>query len=120
MPVFDADAGRAPAAGPGGALVAEIEARFPGTDAPACVDRSALAERVLGEPRELPRLEAIVHPGGARARARRFLAEHADAPLVVFDIPLLFEKGGESGSTRSSWSPRRPRSSASACSPGPA
>jgi dephospho-CoA kinase len=48
---------------------------------------------VLGEPAQLARLEAIVHPAVAAMR-EGFLAEHADRPLVVFDIPLLFEKGG--------------------------
>jgi dephospho-CoA kinase len=47
-----------------------------------------------GEP--LARLEAIVHPAVARMR-RAFMAEHANASLVVFDIPLLFEKGGAAG-----------------------
>ena len=42
----------------------------------------------------MKRLEAIVHPA-VRAERARFLADHADAPMVVFDIPLLFETGGE-------------------------
>jgi dephospho-CoA kinase len=93
VPVFDADAAVHRLQGPAGALVAEIEAHFPGTTSPQGVDRGALAERVLGEPDELRRLEALVHPAVARER-EAFLAAHAGAPLVLLDIPLLFEAGG--------------------------
>ncbi len=93
VPVFDADAIVHHLQGPEGALVAKIEAAFPGTTDSGGVNRGALAERVLGEPEELRRLEALVHPAVARER-EAFLAEHADAPLVVLDIPLLFEAGG--------------------------
>jgi len=93
VPVFDADAVVHRLQGPGGALVAAIEAGFPGTTGPQGVDRSALAERVLAAPAALARLEALVHPAVARAR-EAFLAAHADAPVVLLDIPLLFEKGG--------------------------
>ena len=94
VPVFDADAIVHQLQGPAGALVAEIEAQFPGTTGAAGVNRTALAERVLAEPEALRRLEAITHPAVARERAA-FLAAHRDAPLVVLDIPLLFEKGLE-------------------------
>jgi dephospho-CoA kinase len=93
VPVFDADAAVHRLQGPAGALVAEIEAQFPGTTDAGGVNRAALAERVLGEPELLRRLEALVHPAVARER-EGFLAEHALAPLVVLDIPLLFEAGG--------------------------
>jgi dephospho-CoA kinase len=93
VPVFDADAVVHRLQGPAGELVAEIEARFPGTTGPAGVNRTALAERVLGEREALQNLEALIHPAVARER-ERFLAEHRDAPLVVLDIPLLFEKAG--------------------------
>lgn len=93
VPVFDADAVVHRLQGPAGALVAEIEAEFPGTTGAEGVDRTALSERVLGEPERLQRLEAIVHPAVARAR-EDFLAANAGAPFVVLDIPLLFEKGG--------------------------
>ena len=93
VPVFDADAAVHELQGPDGALVDEIEAHFPGTTAPEGVNRTALAERVLGEPAQLRRLEALVHPAVAKAR-RDFLAAHAAAPVVVLDIPLLFEAGG--------------------------
>jgi dephospho-CoA kinase len=93
VPVFDADAAVHRLQGPEGALVAEIEAHFPGTTGEQGVDRGALAERVLGEPEALRRLEALIHPAVARER-EAFLAAHAAEPLVVLDIPLLFEKGG--------------------------
>ncbi|HEX8527872.1 dephospho-CoA kinase [Allosphingosinicella sp.] len=93
VPVFDADAEVHRLQAPEGALVALIEAHFPGTTGPEGVDRGVLAERVLAEPEALRRLEALVHPAVARER-RAFLAAHANAPLVVLDIPLLFEAGG--------------------------
>jgi dephospho-CoA kinase len=92
-PVFDADAVVHRLQGPEGVLVSEIEAQFPGTTGAAGVNRSTLAEQVLAEPEALKRLEALVHPAVARER-ETFLAAHADAPVVVLDIPLLFEKGG--------------------------
>jgi dephospho-CoA kinase len=93
VPVFDADAVVHRLQGPEGALVAAIEARFPGTTGPHGVDRGTLAERVLGESEALQNLEGLVHPAVARER-EAFLAAHAAAPLVVLDIPLLFEKAG--------------------------
>lgn len=99
VPVFDADAVVHRLQGPGGALVATIEAAFPGTTGPAGVDRAALGKAVLGDRAALARLEALVHPAVAAQRAR-FLADHADAPLVLLDIPLLFETGGEASVDR--------------------
>jgi dephospho-CoA kinase len=93
VPVFDADAAVHALQGPGGALVQAIEAEFPGTTGNAGVNRTALAERVLGESAKLQRLEALIHPAVARER-EAFLERHRSAPLVVLDIPLLFEKGG--------------------------
>jgi dephospho-CoA kinase len=93
VPVFDADAVVHRLQGPGGALVADIEAAFPGTTGEAGVNRSRLAAQVLDRPNALHRLEAIVHPAVAHER-EAFLAAHRNAPLVVLDIPLLFEKGG--------------------------
>ena len=93
VPVFDADAAVHRLQGPAGALVAEIEARFPGTTGPHGVNRTALAERVLGEREALQNLEALIHPAVARER-QAFLEANAAAPLVVLDIPLLFETGG--------------------------
>jgi len=93
VPVFDADAEVRRLQGPGGALVPAIEREFPGATGARGVDRTALGARVFGDPAALARLEAIVHPAVREARAA-FLRDHAAEPLVVFDIPLLFEKGG--------------------------
>ena len=92
VPVFDADAIVHGLQGPGGALVGSIERAFPGTTGPKGVDRAELGPRVFADPAALARHEEIVHPA-VRARREEFLLEHAGAPLVVFDIPLLFEKG---------------------------
>lgn len=95
VPVFDADAAVHRLQGKGGRLVAAIEAAFPDTTGPDGVNRTALGEAVLGKADLLERLEAIVHPAVGEERAA-FLTRHAAAPLVVFDVPLLFETGGES------------------------
>lgn len=96
VPVFDADAAVHELQGPGGACLAPIEREFPGTTGPAGVDRQKLGAAVFGNPAALRRLEAIVHPEVAELR-RAFLADNAQAPLIVFDIPLLFEKTGRHG-----------------------
>jgi dephospho-CoA kinase len=93
VPVFDADAAVHGLQGPGGRVVAAIEARFPGTTGPDGVDRTALGAAVFGDAAALAALEAIVHPAVAEERAA-FLTAHADSRLVVLDIPLLFETGG--------------------------
>lgn len=93
VPVFDADAAVHVLQGPGGALLPAIEARFPGTTGPAGVDRAKLGAAVFGRPNELKALERIVHPAVATMRAR-WLTRHRSKPVVVLDIPLLFEKKG--------------------------
>lgn len=93
VPVFDADAEVRAMQGPGGELLAPIETAFPGSTGPEGVLREKLGEQVFADPEALARLEAIVHPAVAKRR-QLFLLEHAGAPIVVFDIPLLFEKGG--------------------------
>ena len=93
VPVFDADAAVHRLQGPNGALVEAIEGQFPGTTGAEGVNRTALAGRVLGEPEQLKRLEALIHPAVAQMR-RDFIAAHAGAPVIVLDIPLLFEAGG--------------------------
>ena len=95
VPVFDADAAVHRLQGRDGRLVAAIEAMFPGTTGPDGVNRQRLGERVLNDTPALRQLEALVHPAVGEDRAA-FLADHSDAPMVVFDIPLLFETGGES------------------------
>ena len=95
VPVFDADATVHRLQGPAGEVVAAIEQAFPGTTTERQgVDRTSLAEAVLGDDAAMKRLEAIVHPAVAQERAA-FLAAHAAAPLVVVDVPLLFETGGD-------------------------
>ena len=94
VPVFDADAAVHRLQGEGGRLVAPIEAAFPGTTGPGGVDRALLGRAVLGDDAAMKRLEGIVHPAVGADRAA-FLASHADAPLVIFDIPLLLETGGD-------------------------
>lgn len=93
VPVFDADAVVRELQAKDPDLIAAIGARFPGTVSGARLDRDELARRVLGSPDELTALEAIVHPAVHAARVR-FLLDHADAPALLFDIPLLFETGG--------------------------
>ena len=93
VPVFDADAEVHKLQGPGGALVAAIESEFPDTTSDKGVNRTLLGEAVFGDPKAFARLEAIVHPAVAEARAA-FLETNATAPLVLLDIPLLFEAGG--------------------------
>jgi dephospho-CoA kinase len=94
VPVYDADAAvhkiyegeAAPA----------IEAAFPGTTANGKVDRDKLSEKVVHDPAAMKRLEQIVHPMLGASR-QKFLddAEQSGAPVVVVDVPLLFETGGE-------------------------
>jgi dephospho-CoA kinase len=94
IPTFDADAVVRSLQGPGGRLVPLIEARFPGTTHDGAVDREALSTAVLGDRDELAALEAIVHPAVHHERTR-FIVENGDAPALLFDIPLLFETGGD-------------------------
>jgi dephospho-CoA kinase len=75
-------------------LVPQIEARFPNTTRDGAVDREALSAAVLSDRDELAALEAIVHPAVHHERTR-FIVENGDAPALLFDIPLLFETGGD-------------------------
>ncbi len=93
VPVFDADAEVRAMQGPGGELLEPIEAAFPGSTGPEGVDREALGKVVFADKKKLRQLEAIVHPAVGEKRAQ-FLEANKDAPLIVFDIPLLFEGGG--------------------------
>ena len=94
VPVFDADAVVRQLQGPGGALVEKMGELFPGCVRCGTLDRDCLAEIVLGDPAKLALLEGIVHPAVREAR-ETFVAEHKDAPAILFEIPLLFETGGE-------------------------
>lgn len=93
VPVFDADAAVRAMQGPGGKLIPQIEAAFPGSTDESGVRREHLGEQVFKDTAALARLEGIIHPAVAAER-QAFLLEHAGAPMVLFDIPLLFEKGG--------------------------
>ena len=94
VPVYDADAAvhkiyegeAAPA----------IEAAFPGTTVDGRVDRAKLSAKVVHDPAAIKQLEQIVHPMLGASR-QKFLeeADRSGAPVVVMDIPLLFETGGE-------------------------
>lgn len=96
VPVFDADAAVHELQGPGGACLGPIERAFPGTTGPQGVDRQKLGAAVFGNLDALKLLESIVHPEVGEMRCA-FLADNAAAPLIVFDIPLLFEKTGNHG-----------------------
>jgi dephospho-CoA kinase len=96
VPVYDADAEVHKLQGRGGAAVAAIAAAFPGSVKDGAVDRQALGAQVFGHPERLQQLNAIIYPLLAEGRARFFVdAEAADAGMVVLDIPMLFETGGE-------------------------
>jgi dephospho-CoA kinase len=96
VPVFDSDAVVRALTSPKGPAVPAIAALFPGTVTAGVLDRDRLGRLVFGDPAALRRLEAILHPM-VRAERKRFAgwARRARQPLVVFDVPLLFETGGE-------------------------
>ena len=96
VPLFDADAVVHRLLAPGGAAVGPVEAAFPEVrDAAGGIDRQRLGPRVFRDPPALRRLEGIIHPM-VRQAERRFVARARArrVPLVVLDIPLLFESGG--------------------------
>ncbi len=96
IPVYDADAAVHRVYAPGGAAVAPIEAEFPGvTSGEGGIDRPKLRQRVIDDAAAMKRLEDIVHPivgGLQRAFLEQAAADGHD--IVVLDIPLLFETGG--------------------------
>lgn len=97
IPVYDADAAVHAAYAPGGEAVAPIEWAFPGViGADGGIDRAKLRARVAQNPEAMKKLESIVHPIIAQAN-RAFLdkAEAEKADIIVLDIPLLFETGGD-------------------------
>lgn len=96
IPVYDADAAVHDLYDRGGAAVGPVGEAFPGVVRDGRVDREALREAVLGKPEALKRLNAIVHPLVGRDRVGFFQKAEADgADMVVLDIPLLFETGGD-------------------------
>ena len=94
VPVYDADATVHRVYE--GEAVPAIEAAFPGTTSDGKVDRAKLSAKVVHDPAAIQRLEQIVHPM-LRSYHQKFLqdAEQVGAPVVVMDVPLLFETGGE-------------------------
>jgi dephospho-CoA kinase len=93
VPVFDADATVHRLQAAGGRLVPAIAAAFPDAVVDGAIDRAKLGAAVFGDDAAIKRLESIVHPAVAEERAA-FLAHNTDG-LVVFDVPLLFETGGD-------------------------
>jgi dephospho-CoA kinase len=94
VPVYDADAAVHQLYE--GEAVPAIEAAFPGTTAGGKVDRNKLSARVVHDPAAIRQLEQIVHPMLGSSRQKFFDdAERSGAPVVVVDVPLLFETGGE-------------------------
>jgi dephospho-CoA kinase len=95
-PVYDADAEVHRIYAAGGAAVEPVEAAFPGVVRDGAIDRARLSERVLNDAEAFQRLNGIVWPLLGAARREFFRQAEADqAPIVVLDIPLLFETGGE-------------------------
>jgi dephospho-CoA kinase len=96
VPVYDADAAVHRVMAPGGSAVAPVDAAFPGVVRAGRIDRQALGQRVLGNAAALKQLEGIIHPR-VRLEQVKFLraAARRRARLVVLDIPLLFETGGD-------------------------
>ncbi|HEX3953348.1 MAG TPA: dephospho-CoA kinase [Stellaceae bacterium] len=95
LPLYDADAEVHLLLAPGGAAVRRVEAMFPGVcNEAGGIDRRRLGQRVFGDAAALHRLEAILHPM-IRVAERRVVtrARARHAPIVVLDIPLLFETG---------------------------
>ncbi|MXU64719.1 dephospho-CoA kinase [Rhodobacteraceae bacterium KN286] len=98
VPVWDADAAVHRLYAAGGAAVAPLAALVPDAATEKGIDRGALKAAMAGDPALLSRIEAIVHPLVAADRAA-FVDRHAadGVPLIVCDIPLLYETGGEAG-----------------------
>lgn len=96
VPVFDADAAVHKLMNKGGAAVGAVSRAFPGVDKNGAIDRKALGGRVFNDKPALKQLEAILHPL-VRQSEQAFIkrARMERKPLVVLDIPLLFETGGE-------------------------
>lgn len=92
--MFDADMVVRALQGPGGDLVDRIGECFPGTVRCGTLDRDALAQIVLEDRAKLAVLEQIVHPAVVHAR-QEFVSSHMETPALLFEIPLLFETGGE-------------------------
>lgn len=93
VPVWDADAAVHRLYAAGGAAVGPVAALCPAALKDGSIDRAALKDWIATDPTALLRLESVVHP--LVADDRDAFAAAASADLVVFDIPLLYEKGTE-------------------------
>lgn len=100
IPLYDADAAVHALMIPDGLAIVPVVAAFGPDilDSEGAIDRQRLGNLVFENPDRRFQLEKIIHPLVASARDK-FLQEarSADKPMVVLDIPLLFEKGGEAG-----------------------
>lgn len=95
IPVWDADAAVHRLYERSGAAVGPVGAAFPEAVVEGAISRDALKKGIAADPSALGRLEQIVHPLVAQDRAA-FIAANP-APIVVVDIPLLYETGAETG-----------------------
>jgi dephospho-CoA kinase len=96
VPVYDSDAAVHALYASGGAAVAPVEAAFPGVVVDGAIDRARLSAAVMGDSEALAVLESIVHPLVGAHRIGFFEdAQAQGADIVVLDIPLLYETGGE-------------------------
>jgi len=96
VPVFDSDAAVHRLMAKDGAAVARVEAAFPGVSGEDGVDRNRLGARVFGDGAALKRLEAILHPMVSDMRREFFSQAYEQGrDMVLLDVPLLFETGGE-------------------------
>jgi dephospho-CoA kinase len=91
VPVHDADAAIARLYGKGGAAVSAVGSEFPDAVRDGAVDRARLSALVVNDGAAFRKLEALVHP--LVAAEREDFLRNADAPIVLFDVPLLFETG---------------------------
>ena len=89
LPVWDADAAVHRLYEPGGAAVAPMAELLPEALVNGGIDRTALKAAIAREPGVLRQIEAIVHP--LVAKDRQVFLNTTDAPILVLDIPLLFE-----------------------------
>ncbi|WP_426032294.1 dephospho-CoA kinase [Caulobacter sp. DWP3-1-3b2] len=96
VPVYDSDAAVHALYASGGAAVAPVEAAFPGVVIDGAIDRTRLSQAVVANPEALQILESIVHPLVGADRVGFFEeAKSEGADIVVLDIPLLYETGGD-------------------------
>ncbi|MBT8412649.1 MAG: dephospho-CoA kinase [Octadecabacter sp.] len=94
IPVWDADAAVHRLYAQDGAAVDQVHQLVPGSKRHGAIDRSVLKTAIAADPDLLLRLESIVHPLVAADR-KTFIETHGDSPILVLDIPLLFETGGD-------------------------